>query len=431
MSAYVTNPLRLAILGGTPVRQRPWPKWPSGDKRTEEYLFDVLESGQWAIGGKYRGRKLYEQRFAEAFAKYNNSAYCVVTSSGSAALTIALEALGVKQKDEVLVPGVAWIACASAVTRIGAIPVLVDVEPDTLCMSVDASRQALTARTAAIILIHSYCTVADLDSFVRLSRETGIPLIEDCSQAHGAKWRDRRVGTFGKVGVFSMGNSKLLACGEGGAAITDDLELYDRLQQLRADGYRYRESPLLGQDVLDEVGAVQGHNYSPSEFQSAVLLDRLDHLDEENRIREANGEHLRRLLLELRDVRPLSRNPAIDELTFFRFCVRVNRAAFGNATIEQLQKALDAELNAAVEPVDGPLNSISLYKPFQLLANDVTQAEKDRLDPSRFSLPISARARDECLTLHHKILLAPKEEMTDVVRAFRKLEENKDFLAQL
>src|SRR5258708_17044047 len=125
----------LAILGGLPVRRMPWPKWPRADEGTERNLLDVLYSGRWAISGIYNGQKLYERRFAEAFAEFHAIPFCVPVCNGTAALTVALEALDVRYGDEVLVPGITWVACASAVAGIGGIPVLVDVEPDTLCMS--------------------------------------------------------------------------------------------------------------------------------------------------------------------------------------------------------------------------------------------------------------------------------------------------------
>lgn len=144
----------LAVLGGEPIRKKAWPKWPRADADTEAYLLDVLHSGRWAISGMYNGNQLYERRFAEAFALYHEVPYCVPASHGTAALIMALEAMGIGYGDEVLVPGITWVACASAVAAIGAIPMLVDVEPETLCMSVDSARASMSELTACIILVH-------------------------------------------------------------------------------------------------------------------------------------------------------------------------------------------------------------------------------------------------------------------------------------
>lgn len=265
----------LACRGGGPVRKDPWPKWPRADKNTEKVLLEVLHSGRWALSGCYNGIKPFERRFAEAFASFHGVRYCVPTASGSTALSVALEALGVGSGDEVLVPALTWVACASSVANLGAVPVLVDIAPETLCMDPVKAQNAITKRTAAILLVHAYCRIADLDRFSQISQESKVPLLEDCSQAHGAKWGGRRVGTFGKVAVFSMQQTKVLTSGEGGATLTDDPQLYDLLQQLRADGRRYVQGELIdGHMELEEVGAVVGSNRCLSEFHAAILLDR-------------------------------------------------------------------------------------------------------------------------------------------------------------
>ncbi|MBS1789630.1 MAG: DegT/DnrJ/EryC1/StrS family aminotransferase [Acidobacteria bacterium] len=412
-------------MGGEPIRQKPWPDWPRADEKTAGLLLDVLHSERWAISGMYNGKKLYERRFAEAFSAYNGVPYCVPTSSGTTALTIAMEAIGVRQGDEVLVPGLTWVACASSVTAIGAVPILVDVEEQTLCMSAEAAQAAISPRTAAIMVVHLYCNVADLDAFVRLSEKTGIPLIEDCAQAHGAMWRGRHVGTFGKIGAFSMQDSKVLTSGEGGAAITSDLVLHDRMQLFRADGRRYRNNPPpLGHPELEEAGSVDGHNMCLSEFQAAILLDRLTHLDEENRCREGNVEYLRTLLSDIGDITPLSRRQEIDALTCYQFCVRLNLSAFGNLDIDILRQALMAELNLYSDPVDAPLNENALYNPLKSLRFDPTGDMAKRLDPKRFHLPIASKAKQECLTLPHKVFLGGKEEVEDIAAAFAKVKMN-------
>lgn len=211
---------QLAILGGHPVRQREWPKWPRSDHDTLTAIREVLESSRWTVSGASDGRVCFERRFAQAFADFNEIRFCTPTASGTTALTIALQALGVGRGDEVIVPGQTWVACASAVVNIGAVPVLADIDAATLAISPQRVAESISDRTAAILIVHPFNSIADLDAFTSLSRRTGIPLIEDCAQAHGARWRESRVGTFGDIGCFSMQQSKLLTAGEGGAAIT-------------------------------------------------------------------------------------------------------------------------------------------------------------------------------------------------------------------
>ena len=184
----------LAAEGGTPVYAGPWPSWPLFDPRSESLVLEALRSRRWAISGRYVGSESFERRFARAFADFHVIAHCVPTTNGTSALTIALQALDIGPGDEVLVPGLTWVARASAVLALGAVPVLVDVEADTLCMDLKRARERLTEGTRVILLVHLYCTVVDLDGFASLARETGVALLEDCAQAHGACWRGRRVG---------------------------------------------------------------------------------------------------------------------------------------------------------------------------------------------------------------------------------------------
>lgn len=420
---------KLAVLGGAPVRQRPWPTWPRADENTERNLLEVLYSGRWAVSGMYNGTPLYERHFAEAFAAYNGVPYCVPVTNGAAALTIALQALGVGYGKEVLVPGVTWVACASAVIRAGGIPVLVDVEPDTLCLSAEAAQEAITERTAAIMLVHLYCTIGDIDAFLQLSNETGVPLLEDCSQAHGAVWSGQRVGSYGKIGVFSMQDTKLLTSGEGGAAITSDTELYNILQQMRADGRRYKaSSPPLHHIELEEIGEVQGWNYNLSEFQAAVLLDRLQHLDAENELRTQNAAYLTELLADVGAIVPLARHPKADTIAYYQFCARLDPSEFGNLDIETLCRALTAEIGVVVEPIHRPLNNNILYNP--LLSPQAQPEVLERLNPKQFSLPNSTHALGCYFRIPHRVLLAARHDMEDIAAAFLKVKENHRQLIQ-
>lgn len=410
----------LAMRGGCPVRSRPWPSWPRADEKTEAVLRDVLHSGRWAISGPYRGRKSYERQFAEAFAEFNGVQHAVPTTSGTASLTLALLSLEVGPGDEVLTPGLTWVACASSVFCVGAIPILVDVDLSTLAMSPDAARRAITPRTKAILIVHPFCRLAEIDAFVALADECGIPLIEDCSQAHGARWRGRRVGSFGSVGCFSMQQSKVLTAGEGGAAITNDTRLYERMEQLRADGRLFAAEARPGRLELVEVGDVQGQNFCLSEFQAAVLLDRLRHLDEENEVRERAAASLGALMNEVTGVRLLPQQPAAKQ-TYYNVVFDVDCDAFGGNSVDAIARALSDELNVLVHPVYAPMNHHPLYVPLRSSRAPREESLRRLLDPARFDLPNAVMARARCLSMPHVVLLDPEDGPRDIVAAFEKV----------
>jgi dTDP-4-amino-4,6-dideoxygalactose transaminase len=411
----------LALFGGRPIRTKPWPRWPQPTQATYEAVADVLGSTRWAVSGPYDGRVCYERRFAAAFAAFHGVPYCTPTTSGTAALTITLQALGVGRGDEVLVPGLTWVACASAVLHLGAVPVLVDCDPLTLAMDVERARAAVTRRTVAIMVVHPYCSVADLDAFVTLADEVGVPLVEDCAQAHGARWRGQPVGTFGAAGCFSMQQAKLLTSGEGGAVVTAERTVHERTEQLRSDGRLFVDEPRPGQLELTEVGGVQGRNLCLSELQAAVLLTGLERLTSDNDRRDERARQLADALTDCLGVSTPPPDPRVTTRTYYNFVLRFEREEFAGNTVDAIARALSAELGTSVNPVYAPLNRHRLYRPDLLARGDMSDTDLRRRDPGRYELPGAEEARRTCVTITHPVLLAGKDGVDDVVAAVHKV----------
>jgi dTDP-4-amino-4,6-dideoxygalactose transaminase len=409
----------LAAYGGTPVRTTSWPAWPRLDDETESIVLSALRSGRWAISEMHNGEELYERRFARAFADYHGVASCIPTTSGTSALTIAFEAAGLSRGAEVLVPGLTWVACASAVAGAGLVPVLVDIDPETLCMSPDAAAAAVTPRTEAILLVHYACNTADLDAFVSLARRHDLVLIEDCAQAHGAEYNGRPVGTFGAVGTFSMQESKVLTCGEGGACVTDDTALAGLMEQYRADGRVYADNPSVGGPNLEDRGDVQGRNLCLSEIQAAVLLGRLKHLDTENDQRRGTAALLDDALAGIGVLSPIPLAKGCTRQTYYRYCVRVDDAV-SPAEVAAMQNELSHELRVTCEPLHDPLSQCALYNPFGS-PEKYDPRLLPQLDPSRYELPASRAARDQIITLPHFLLLGAYEDFCDIRDALLKI----------
>lgn len=197
------------------------------DGHEREYVLQCLDDNWISSAGPFVG--LFEQAFATA----SGCRFGVACSSGTAALHLALGALGVAPGDEVIIPTFTMIATANAVRFLGAEPVLVDSEPGTGNLDVDHVGAALTARTAAIVPVHIYGHPVAMDPLRAVADEAGVPVVEDAAEAHGARYRDRVVGSLGAAAAFSFYANKVLTTGEGGMVTTNDAAVADRARELR------------------------------------------------------------------------------------------------------------------------------------------------------------------------------------------------------
>ncbi|MGC1382107.1 MAG: DegT/DnrJ/EryC1/StrS family aminotransferase [Candidatus Baltobacteraceae bacterium] len=226
--------------------------------------------------------------FEENFATYVGARYCVGVESGTAALQLALEAWGIGPGDEVIMPANTYIASAIAVSAVGATPAFVDVDSAYL-MDAELLESAVTPRTKAIMPVHLYGQAVPMDAILAVARKHGLRVLEDASQAHGARWQGRRVGSFGDAACFSFYPGKNLgAYGDGGAVVTDDAELAESLRLLRDFGQRRKYEHL-----------VKAGNCRLDSIQAAVLDVKLRHLDAWNAARLRHAKAYDGLLSEI------------------------------------------------------------------------------------------------------------------------------------
>ncbi|MBE6371397.1 MAG: DegT/DnrJ/EryC1/StrS family aminotransferase [Lentisphaerae bacterium] len=261
---------KLAIDGGTPAFQpdelaKLVPAWPLVYPETDQKLLEVYHSGKWGLCGKY------EQLLMEEFAAFQDAKYSVWMCNGTTTLECALLALGVGPGDEVIVPGVTWIATAEAAIYVGAKPVIVDIDPETLCLDPAKFEEAITPRTKAVIPVHLYSALADMDKINAIAKKHGIHVVEDCAHAHGAKQHGKGAGSLSEYGSFSFQLSKLMTGGEGGCLITNDEHLADLAFRLSHIG----NSRLHPKDPLQT--GLECHQYRFTEFQAAIIYDQLHH----------------------------------------------------------------------------------------------------------------------------------------------------------
>ncbi|WP_326587646.1 DegT/DnrJ/EryC1/StrS aminotransferase family protein [Streptomyces sp. NBC_01294] len=416
--------MTLALHGGEPVRTTRWPLWPQPAPEAAQQLAEVLHSGRWSISGPYRGADTKERTFARMFAQYNEVAHCVPTASGTAGLMISLEACGVGAGDEVIVPGISWVATASTVLAVNAVPVFVDVDPDTLCMDPAAAEAAITPATKAIVVVHLYSALADMDALRDLARRHDLTLIEDAAQAHGAVYRGAKAGTMGRAGAFSMHHTKVLTCGEGGAAVTADPELARRMAELRADGRHQPDlPPPLHEMELVTTGTLMGSNRALSEFHAAVLIAQLGRLDRQNEQRAIQASVLEKALADLGFATQRT-SDGTEQRTYFGFVIRLPEE-FDGVDSAAAGAALSAELGLPVKPIYPAIPASPLYRPGSRRRFDLGAEHRRRIDRARHRLPVSERAATRHLTFHHGALLGERSDVDDIVAALVKLRDHR------
>lgn len=235
------------------------------DKSLRE-AFERVYTHSWYIEGEE------DKIFESAFAKYCSTKYCVGVGNGLDALFLALKALGIKQGDEVIVPSNTYIATALAVTYVGAIPIFVEPDINTFNINPDNIEAAITDKTKAIMPVHLYGLPCDMDSIMALAKKYDLFVVEDCAQAHGARYKGKVVGSFGNVAGFSFYPGKNLgALGDAGASVTDNKELANKIRALGNYGSDYKYHHIL-----------KGNNSRLDEIQAAFLSAKLPYLDKVN-----------------------------------------------------------------------------------------------------------------------------------------------------
>ena len=269
---------KLASCGGTSLFKagdyliEPWPpvKESTADKVRELYL-----SRAWSFNSPT------EQAFENEYAAYHGAKYGVMMSNGTVTLECALGALGVGPGDEVIVPDLTWIATAMSVRYVGATCVFADIEKTTACLDPASFERLITPKTKAVIPVHIYGGMADLDKIIAIAKKHNIAVIEDCAHMQGGKWNGRGCGSWGDIGSFSFQQSKTLSAGEAGICLTNDPKLAERLYRAKHIGYsRYDKQGQAGTPPPQDLIC---HNYRGLAIQAQILRDQLVDLPDVNR----------------------------------------------------------------------------------------------------------------------------------------------------
>tara|TARA_R110000868_G_C10965998_1_gene769107 strand:- start:5493 stop:6608 length:1116 start_codon:yes stop_codon:yes gene_type:complete len=249
-----------------------------------KYVMDCLDTGWISSGGKYLNK------FEDVWAKYCNVKYGISVTNGTSALQIAVKALDLPRGSEIIMPSYTIISCAIAIIEAGCIPVLVDCDLDTWCMSVEAVEEKVTSKTRAIMPVHMFGHPVDMDPIISIAEKHGLYIIEDAAEAHGAEYKGRKVGGLGHIACFSFYANKLITTGEGGMVVTDDDKLAERLRSLRNLGFR-SDRRFLHTEI--------GYNCRMTNIQAAIGLSQVEMIDRHVEIKRRNAAIYTGKLLDL------------------------------------------------------------------------------------------------------------------------------------
>ncbi len=436
---------KLAILGGTPIRTQPYPAWPVHDARDVAAVTAVVESGRWG-GYPFPGPRTAE--FGRRFAEMQGGGYAVPMANGTVTMEVAVRAANIGWGDEVIVPAYTFQATAAAPMAAGAIPVIVDVDPETYCIIPERVEAAITPQTKAIMPVHLGAQMADMDAIMEIAERHDLIVIEDAAHAHGARWRDRGAGTIGHFGSFSLQSSKILTTGEGGVLLCRTPELAARAAGIIDCGRAHAVAPPHHEiESPDEASMADpdpdersqaaapgegtftlGANYRMTELQAALGIVALQRFPDQMKERAEMASYLEEGLSEVPGVRLLRRDPRHTVRSFYRYVFAVQPEVFGVAH-DVVCYALTAEGIPCWEGYEA-MHHYSLFQP-QASRLPVPSAFPERFAFDEMHLPHAERACEhEAVWLDECIFRAGRQGVDDAVAAIRKIQAQAGELAQ-
>lgn len=407
---------KLAIHGGRPIRNRPFPAWPIFGEEEELALNRALRSGNW---GRQAGTEV--AAFEKAFADYHQAKHGIAVVNGTVALRLALMAAGIEAGDEVIVPPYTFIATASAVVEANSIPIFADIQLDSFNIDPAAIEALITPHTRAIIAVHLGGLPVDLNAILDLARRYNLVLIEDAAHAHGAEYRGRRVGAIGDLGTFSFQSSKNLSCGEGGIILTNNDDLAQRCRSIHNCG-RFPGGAWYEHQTL-------GGNYRLSEFQGAVLNAQWRRFADQAERREENGKYLAQRLSPIPGVIPQFRGPECTRHAYHLFSLRILAEEFGMSR-EALIESLAAEGIPSSFGYPLPLYRQAMFINQAFGPYRSNDASRPKPDYRKVKCPNCETISDtQGMWFEQRLLLGTRQDMDDIADAMVKIHASCDYAA--
>ena len=412
----MSNTLKLALEGGRPsvpehLVEHDWERFRKATQEEIDAVVSVLQSGHLSIAQGFGMPQA--EALEKEFAEWVGADYCLVVNSGTAALHCAVAGAGIEPGDEVLVPAYTYIASVMVVLHQNAIPVFVDIDPETYLIDAKTIEEKITRRTKAIIPVHIFGLPADMQEINEIAKRYGLQVIEDCAQAYGALYKDRKTGGLGDAAGFSMSPTKQLMTGEGGLMTTNSKEVYERASMLR----------LLGElaDMRDKdrafMSRVIGWNYKLPEVCSALARVKLRHLSEYISTAQRNAAYLTERLEQIDGLITPKVLPDRTH-TYYLYPVKIDSAKLNVAT--EPGKLRNAVLNAlAAENV-----RVGLWQKVPIPAQPLFQTEEVSYDIRDY--PNSIAVLESGFTVRGLVPPNGFELMDCYAEAFEKVFQNID-----
>ncbi len=360
------------------------PPWPQAGERESHFLQQVLADPQWG------GFNPMISDFENEFAAYQHARFAISACNGTVTLELALSLLGIGPGHEVIVPAISFISSATAISRVGATPVFVDIEPESFNIDRAQVLAALSPRTKAVMVVHFGGIPCDIASISQLCTDHGLHLLEDAAHAHGSEWGGKRTGSFGVAGSFSFQNGKVLCCGEGGALTTSDEAFAEAARSVINCGRKAGDSFYAHHRL--------GSNLRMTAFQAAVLIAQFERLPGQIATRTRNVALLKSLLAD---------NSALDwqaeptQMTHCSWYLLVGRLGSG-----------EAQRDCFLESLKAKGIPCSPFYPHPLYENPLYRNVECRICPC----PVAEQRVKDGFWFPHRLLLADEETINAVAQ---------------
>jgi len=410
---------KLALHGGTRACTWKAPRWPIWDQAQDEaQVLEVLRSGVWS-----RAKVVAE--FERQYAALIGAKRCLATTNGTMALVTALKALEIGVGDEVLVGPYTFIASVNAIFAAGALPVMVDTDPETYLINPDLLEAKITPNTRAILPVHIYGLPANMAKINAVAKKHNLLVVEDSCQAWLSELNGKKCGTHGNLGCFSFQNSKHLTCGEGGAVVGDDDKVMDHAYSYHNFGTAYNEPKVPGGSIVR-----LGIKSRLTEYQAAILLAQMKRLEEQTRRRWENANHLTARLREIPGVKVHRLNEGVTCASYHCYPFRFNAEAFGGVTREKFMSALKAE-GVPCGSGYSPLNREPFYENVLNSRDFQRMYPKEQIERCRQQnqCPANDALCAQTVRLSQNQLLGTKQDIDQIADAVAKIYENRAELA--